>query len=86
MSRNKVKSEKHLDIYGGLSGGIGMKTYSHGPKDFAKILKPRYRVGVLDLPERRKRYVYQHRQEEEEVESQMLCPCGRAIESRTHIV
>ena len=44
--RNKVKSGKHLEIYGGLSEGIGMKTYVHGPMDFAKMLKRRFRVGV----------------------------------------
>ena len=32
-----------------------MKTYLHGPMDYARKLKLRYRVGNLDLPERRKR-------------------------------
>ena len=52
-----AKPEKHLEIYGGYSEGIGKKTYSHGPMDFAKMLKVRFRVlivGDLDLPERRK--------------------------------
>ena len=26
-----MKEEKHLKIYGGLRGDIGMKTYLHGP-------------------------------------------------------
>ena len=30
-----------------------MKTYLHGPMDNAKTLKLRFRVGDLDLPERR---------------------------------
>ena len=30
-----------------------MKTYLHGPMDYAKTLKLRDRVGDLDLPERR---------------------------------
>ena len=30
--------------------------YLHGPMDYAKKLKLRFRVGDLDLPERRKRY------------------------------
>ena len=81
--RNKVESEKHLEIYGRLREGIGMKTYLHGPMDFAKTLKLRFRVGDLDLPERRKRYTSSR--EEEEVDAQM-CPWGKAIESRTHIV
>ena len=56
-SRNKVKSEKHLEMDGDSAReGIGMKTYLHGPMDFAKTLKLRFRVGDLDLPERRKRY------------------------------
>ena len=33
---------------------IGMKTYLNGPVDFAKMLKLRFRVGNLDLPEERK--------------------------------
>ena len=37
--RNKVKEEKHLEIYGGLREGIGIKTYLHGPMDYAKKLK-----------------------------------------------
>ena len=60
-----------------------MKTYLQGPMDFAKTLKLRFRVGDLDLPERRKRCTSSR--EKEEVDAQM-CPCGKAIESRTHIV
>ena len=51
--------------------------------DFAKTLKLRVCVGNLDLPERRKKYT--SGRGEEEVDAQM-CPCGKAIESRTHIV
>ena len=32
--RNKVESEKHVEIYGGLREGIGMKTYLRGPMGF----------------------------------------------------
>ena len=60
-----------------------MKTRLHGPMDFAKSLKLRFRVGDLDLPERRKRYTSSR--QEEEVDAQ-TCPCGKAIESTTHIV
>ena len=60
-----------------------MELYRHGPMDFAKTPKLRFRVGDLDLPERRKRYTSSR--EEEEIDAQM-CPCGKAIESRTHIV
>ncbi|KCZ94934.1 hypothetical protein HOC_20993, partial [Hyphomonas oceanitis SCH89] len=81
--RKKVEGEEHLEMYGGLREGIGMKRYLHGPMDFAKKLKLRFRVGDLDLPERRRRYTSSR--EEEEVEAQM-CPCGKAIESRVHIV
>ena len=34
---------------------IEMKAYLDGPMDYAKILKLQFRVGDLDLPERRKR-------------------------------
>ena len=54
--RNKVKEEKHLEIYGGLRETIGMKTCLHGPMDYAKTLKLQFRLGGPDLPERRKRY------------------------------
>ena len=54
--RNKVKQEKHLWIYGGLTEGIGTKTHLHDPMDSAKPLKLRFCVGDLDLPERRNSY------------------------------
>ena len=37
--RNKVKEENHFEIYEGLREDIGMKTYVHGPMDYAKKLK-----------------------------------------------
>ena len=40
--RNKVESEKHLEIHGGLREGTGTKTYLHGPMDFATTLKLRF--------------------------------------------
>ena len=55
----KTRSEigETLERYtGGLGEGVGVKTYLHGPIDFAKTQKVRFRVGDLDLPERRKRY------------------------------
>ena len=40
----------------GLREYVRLKTYLHGPMDYyAKKLKLRFRVGDLDLPERRKR-------------------------------
>ena len=60
-----------------------MKAYLHDPLDAAKNLKLRFRVGDLDLPERRKRYT--SKRVEEEVDKQNY-PCGKAIESRTHIL
>ena len=80
--RNKVSSEKHLEISGGLREGVGMKTHLYGPAYFAKTLKLLFRHGDLDLPEKRKRYTSSL--EEEDVDVQM-CPCGKAIDSRTHI-
>ena len=80
--RSKVKDEKQLEIYGGLREDIGMKTYLHGPMDYAKKMTLRFRAGDLDLPERRKRYTSSR--EEEDVATNM-CPCGTTIESWTHI-
>ena len=62
--RKKMEGEEHLEIYGGLREGIGMKKYLHGPMDFAKTLKLRFRVGDLDLRERRKRYTSSREEEE----------------------
>ena len=76
-----MKEEEHSDIPG-LGEEIGMKTYLHDPMDYAKTLKLRFRAGGLDLPERKKRYA-SSREEEEDAQ---MCPCGRAVESRTHIV
>ena len=81
--RNKGGSENHLDLYGGLREGIGMKTSVYGPMDYAKTLKLRFREGDLDRPERGKRYT--RSREEEEIYTQM-CPCGKTRESRTRIV
>ena len=49
----------------------------HGPMDYAKMLKRRFRVGDLDLPERRK--IYTSSREEENVDARM-CPRGTTIE------
>ena len=40
----------------------------------------------LHLPERRKSYTSSREEKEEEEEDALLCPCGEAKESRTHIV
>ena len=53
-----------------------MTTYLHGPMDYAKKLKLRFRVGDLDLPERRERYT-SSREEEDVVTN--ACPCGTTI-------
>ena len=82
MLRCKVDEEEHLRIHEGMKEEIGMKIYSCGQMDAAKHLKLRFRVGDLDLPERRKRYTSSR---EEEVDAQK-CPCGKAMESRTHVV
>ena len=34
--RNKVKEKKHSEMYRGLREDIGMKTYLHGPMDYAQ--------------------------------------------------
>ena len=77
-----MKEEKRVEIYGGLRENIEMKTYLHGPMDCAKKLKLRFRVGDLDLPERRKRFTSSR---EEDVVTN-ICPCGTTIERRSHMV
>ena len=44
------------------------ETYFYGPMDYAKTLKLQFRVGDLDLPERRR---YTRCPEEEEEDAQM---------------
>ena len=62
---------------------IEMKACLDGPMEYAKRLKLRFRVGDLDLPERRKRYSSSRKEEEE---GRQACACGNSEESRTHIV
>ena len=64
--------EKHLIIY---------TMYLHGPMDYAKKRKLRFRVGDLDL---RKIYfeVYTSKREEEDMDAHM-CPCG-TLEQDSH--
>ena len=67
---------------GGLSENIGMETHLHGPMDYAKKLKLRFRVGDLDLPERRCDIPVV---EEEDMDERM-CPCGTTLVSRTQMI
>ena len=60
-----------------------MKVHLHGSLDAAKNFQLRFRVGDLDLPERRQRYTSKR---VEEGKDKQNCPCGKATESRTHIV
>ena len=76
-----MKEEKHLEIHGGLREDIGMKTCLHGPMNYAKQLELRFRVGDLDLPERRDIPVVERR-----TWLPNMCPCCTTIQSRTHIV
>ena len=39
--------------------GIGMKSYLHGPMDYAKRLKLRFRVNRGPGPNRKKKEIYQ---------------------------
>ena len=78
-----MNEEKHVETSGELREDIGMKAHLHGPMDYAKKLKLRFRVGDVDLPERRKRHTSSR---EEEDGATHMCPCGTTIESRTHIV
>ena len=79
---SKVKEEENLERYGGFREDIGMDTYLHGPMDYAKTLKLRFRVGGRNVPQRRKRYASSR---EEEEHAQMR-PCGKAVKSRADTV
>ena len=50
-----MKSEHRLEMYGEIKEDVGMKTHLNGPVDYAKKPKLQFRVGNLDLPDRRKR-------------------------------
>ena len=63
--KKKVEGGEHLEICGRLREEIGVKTYLHGPMDYAKTPKLRFRLGDLDLPERRERYTCSREAEEE---------------------
>ena len=60
---------------------IGMKACLHGPMDYAKAIKLRYRVGDLDLPESRTRYTSSR----EEEEGAQKCPRGKSMEWSSHL-
>ena len=63
-------------MQGELREKIGMKTYLRGPMDYAKTLKLRFRVGGLDLPERRKSYASSREEEEEDAQ---MRPWAKAV-------
>ena len=75
--------KKHLgDIWGIKRRDRNEKVFArpNGPRPNAG--KNRFRVGDLDLPQRRKRYVYtSSREEEEEIDAQVR-PRGKAIPGR----
>ena len=53
------------------------------PTGRGEKLETAIRVGDFDLPERRKRYTSKRVEEEKD---KLNCPCGKAKESRTHVV
>ena len=63
-----------------------MKRYLHDPMDFAKTLKLRVSVGDTWSCSRKRQTSSREEWEEEEEDAQKMCPCGKAAESRTHIV
>ena len=71
--KNNVEEEERLEVYGRLREDILTKTYLHGPMDYAKVLKLQFRVGDLDLPERRKRCTGSWEEEDAQI-----CPSGKS--------
>ena len=55
VKKEKAEGEEHLidtQYTAHQEKEIGMKTYLHGPMDYAKTLKLLFRVGDVDLPKR----------------------------------
>ena len=78
--KGKTSATKHGEIGDALGDDTrGVKRRDRNenvlacPMDFAKTLKLRFRVGDLDLPERRNRYA--SGREEEEIDA-LICPRG----------
>ena len=67
-----------LKRYAGLRQEVGTEPDLYGPMDYAKTLKLQFRVGDLDLPERRKGYTTSR----EEEKGAQMCPCGEAVSHR----
>ena len=73
-----MKAEKHSGKGGGRSGrAIAIKTYLHGPVDYAKKLKLGFRVGDLELPEEGRK-IYTSSREEDDLATNM-CSCDTTI-------
>ena len=80
-AKKEGDEDEHLDIYGELTEDIGVETYLHGPIDYAKMLKL-LRVGDLDQPQRRKKYISSRVEEEDGTQG---FPCSNA-DDRNHMV
>ena len=79
-----MKDESHIrEICRGLREGIGMKTYLHGPMDYAKKLKTTITCRGPGSTRKKKRYTSSR--EQEDMDAHMR-PCGTTLESRTHTV
>ena len=61
-----------------------MKTNFHGPMDCAKTMQLRFRVGDLDLTERRGTPAVEGKRKK--MHRCALVQCSKAVERRTHIV
>ena len=77
--RNKVRENKHLEMYGGLREDIGIQTKPNGLREKAETAISCRGPGLT----RKKRY--SSSREEEDVATNM-CSCGTTIESRTHLL
>ena len=73
-----MKEEDHFRDLRGVKRRDGNETYLHGPMDYAKTLKLRFRAGGLNLPERRKRYTSSREEGEEDAQIVPLWQSNRA--------
>ena len=75
---NKVKKNKHLEIYRELREDIGIKTHLHGQMDYTRTLKLRFPSG----PTRKKKKVHCSSREER----MYVAVWHNNRESMTHLV
>ena len=81
--KREADEEDHLKMYRELRERIVIKTYLHGPVDATKCLELRFRVTDPDTCQKEKEI---HQESSGGGSRCTELPCGKATESRTHVV